>query len=62
MRDDAGGVGPHKFHRARRDGLGALGHVPHHEDGLPRDGASSCTPPESVRMTFARRIRATNGT
>ena len=30
--------------------------------GLPSDGPSSCMPPESVRISAARRIRSTNGT
>ena len=28
--------------------------------GFPKNGASSCIPPESVRMRYARSIRCTN--
>ena len=59
--DDAVIIGADELDGARGDRFGTLRRIAHDQNRLAQAGASSCTPPESVRITVARSMRATNG-
>jgi hypothetical protein len=56
--DDTFGQGADQLHRTALEHGGALGDLAH-QHRLAQGGASSCTPPESVRIRWARFISQT---